>query len=201
MEGDPANVRVLYDAGVRMISFSHFVDTDLGGSAHGETKGGLTPLGRRTLDEMAKLSIIFDLAHASPALIDDALKDWKGALVVSHTGVRGTCDNQRNLSDDQLRALSARGALIGIGFWSVATCGSDADAIARAVAYAVKIAGPRAVALGSDFDGAVAMPFDATAYPSVAAALARAGISPDVAALVMGGNARRFMLEHLPSAH
>jgi len=200
LEGDPGNVRALFDAGVRMISFSHFVDTDLGGYAHGEARGGLTPLGRAVLAEMSKYGIILDLAHASPALIDDALKEWKGPLMVSHTGVRGTCDNQRNLSDDQLRALSARGALIGIGFWSVATCGDDADAIARAAAHAVKVAGPRAVALGSDFDGAVTAPFDATGFPLIAAALARQGLSADEVSLVMGGNARRFMLEHLPSA-
>jgi len=199
IEGDPANVRVLYDAGIRMISFSHFVDTDLGGYAHGTSKGGLTPLGRDVLAEMSKLGIIFDLAHASPSLIDDALKEWKGPLVVSHTGVRGTCDNQRNLSDEQLRMLSARGALIGIGFWAVATCGDDADAVARAVVHAIKVAGPRSVALGSDFDGAVTMPFDATGFPLVAAALSRAGLSADEVARVMGGNTRDFMLRHLPS--
>ena len=54
-------------------------------------------------------------------------------VVVSHTGVRGTCDNRRNLSDAQLRAIAATGGVVGIGFWDTAVCGDDARAIARAI--------------------------------------------------------------------
>ncbi|MGS7457371.1 membrane dipeptidase, partial [Mycobacterium tuberculosis] len=81
-------------------------------------------------------------------------------VVVSHTGVRGTCDNQRNLSDEQLRAIAKTGGVIGIGFWDTAVCGEDARSIARAVRHAANVIGSDAVALGSDFDGAVKVPFD-----------------------------------------
>src|SRR5690606_39505517 len=54
------------------------------------------------------LHILADLAHASPTMIDDILAIATRPVVVSHTGVRGTCDNNRNLSDEHLRAIAAR---------------------------------------------------------------------------------------------
>lgn len=197
-EDGPEGIRALHAAGFRMASLAHFSDTALGGSAHGQSKGGLTPRGRETLAEMARLGMILDLAHASPALYDEALATWKGPVVVSHGGAKGTCDNPRNLSDAQLRALAARGGLIGIGFWPTATCGTDLASIARAIAYAVSVAGKDVVALGSDFDGSVTTPLDAAGLPALAAELARAGLTPAAVEAVMGGNARRFLLASLP---
>jgi microsomal dipeptidase-like Zn-dependent dipeptidase len=195
----PAAVRALHGAGYRMMSLSHFTDTPLGGSAHGAEKGGLTDAGRAVLGEMARLGIILDLAHASPALFDEALREWKGPVVVSHAGVKATCDSPRNLSDAQLKALAARGGLIGVGLWPSATCGADLASAARAIAHAVKVAGPKAVALGTDFDGAVSAPIDAAGLPRLAEELARAGLSKGDADCVMGGNARRYLSEALPA--
>lgn len=194
----PAAVRALHAAGYRMMSLSHFVDNELGGSAHGTGRGGLTDAGRAVLAEMARLGVILDLAHASPALFDDALREWKGPLVVSHAGVKATCDSPRNLSDAQLKAVAARGGLVGIGLWPSATCGRDLPSAARAIVHAVKVAGPKAVALGTDFDGAVSAPIDAAGLPRLAEELARAGLPKGDADCVMGGNARRFLSEKLP---
>lgn len=52
LEGDPANVDVLFDAGYRMMSAAHFFDTEMGGSAHGVEKGGLTDKGRDMVKRM-----------------------------------------------------------------------------------------------------------------------------------------------------
>ncbi|MBI4345992.1 MAG: membrane dipeptidase [Elusimicrobia bacterium] len=198
LEGNPANVRVLHDAGFRILSLSHFVDNEFGGSAHGEGRGGLTPTGKAVLAEMSRAGMILDLAHASERLFDDALASWRGPVVVSHAGPRALCDNPCNLTDSQLRAIAGRDGLVGVGFWPAATCGEDAAAAARALRHAVRIAGPDAVSLGSDFDGGVAQPFDARGLPALAAELARAGLSSSQIDRVMGGNLRRFLLRHLP---
>lgn len=199
LEGSPANVAVLFDAGFRMFSLSHFVDTDLAGSAHGETRGGLSPAGRAVLAEMEKRGVILDLAHGSAALFDEALKEWPGPVLVSHTGVRATCDNARNLTDGQLKAVARRGGIIGIGFWKQATCGEGLAAVAGAVVHAVQVAGPKAISLGSDFDGAVTEPSDVTGLPALAAELKKHGLTDGQVAGVMGENARRFLLENLPA--
>jgi len=111
--------------------------------------------------------------------------------------VKGTCDNVRNLSDDQLRRIAATGGVIGIGFWETAVCGPDERAIAAAIGHAVRVAGVDHVGLGSDFDGAVSTPFDASGLPRLTQALLQAGLSADEIAKVMGGNVARLLSEQL----
>ena len=137
--------------------------------------------------------MIVDVAHASFATIDDVLAIATRPVVASHTGVRGVADNSRNLSDDHLRGIAATGGLIGIGFWPTACGGDDAEAIARSIKYATNVAGVEHVALGSDFDGGVQTPFDATGMVQVTDALLLAGFKDDEIAKVMGGNAIRVL--------
>lgn len=198
LSGSLVNLDRLFDAGVRMMAPTHFFDTAVGGSAHGESGGGLTPLGREWVTRMEAKKMLIDLAHASPRTFDDVLRMATRPMVVSHTGVRGTCDNQRNLSDAQLAAISARGGVIGIGVWETAVCGNDAHAIARAIAHAVNVAGFEHVALGSDFDGAVEAPFDATGLPQITQAMLDLGLDRTVIEGVMGGNLRRLLQASLP---
>lgn len=198
LEDDLRNVDVLYDAGFRMMAPAHFFDTGIGGSAHGAKKGGLTPLGRAWVAKLEEKRILIDLAHASPRTFDDVVRLARRPVVVSHTGVKATCDSVRNLDDDQLRAVAATGGLVGIGFWPEAVCGRDAAAIARAIRHAVDVIGVAHVALGSDFDGAVRAPFDVTGVPLIAAELRRQGLDEASIRAIFGGNALRVLGAALP---
>jgi membrane dipeptidase len=198
LEGDPANVDALFDAGYRMMSAAHFFDTEMGGSAHGVDKGGLTDDGREMIRRMEAKKMIVDLSHGSAAQVADVLAMATRPTVVSHTGVKGTCDNTRNLSDEQLRAIAANGGLVGLGFWETAVCGAEAAAIARAQRYTADLIGIDHLALGSDFDGAVETPFDASGLVKVTEAMLAAGFTNDEIGKAMGGNQIRFLLENLP---
>ena len=198
LEGQLENVQVLFDAGFRMMAPSHFFDTQVAGSAHGVKKGGLTGFGRLVLTEMERLGMIVDLAHASSETIDDVLAFATKAVLVSHTGVRATCDNIRNLSDRHLRDIAKTGGVIGIAYFRQATCGNDIKSIVNAIKHAVKIAGIQHVALGSDFDGAVTTPFDTAGLIELTDALLSAGFYEDEVELIMGGNVKRILLEILP---
>lgn len=198
LDGSVANVDALFDAGFRMMAPTHFFDNDLAGSAHGVEKGGLTEKGREMIRRMEEKRMIVDLAHASAKTIDDALAIATRPILVSHTGVKGTCDNARNLSDDQIRAIAARGGVIGIGYWDTAVCGADAQAIARAIRHVVNLVGASHVALGSDFDGAVTTPFDTTGLVQITDALIGEGFTDSEIELIMGGNVLRFLRENLP---
>jgi microsomal dipeptidase-like Zn-dependent dipeptidase len=142
--------------------------------------------------------MIVDLAHASPQTIDDVLKIATRPLVVSHTGVKATCNNNRNLSDSQIRGVAANGGLIGIGYWSIATCGNDAKAIVHAMRHVADLVGVDHLALGSDFDGAVDEPFDTTGLITITDELLAQGFTDDQIRQIMGGNVLSFLQANLP---
>jgi len=200
LDGDPANVDVVADLGIRMISPSHFFDTGFGGSAHGIEQGGLTAAGRDMIRRMEARGVILDVAHASARTIDDALEVATRPVVASHTGVRGIIDNSRNLTDAQLRGIAATGGLVGIGFWPTACGGDDVSWIARSIAYTVERIGIDHVALGSDWDGAVQVPFDAANVVRLTDALLEAGLDEAGIRAVMGENVLRVLAEALPPA-
>ncbi len=193
LEGDPARLERLHAAGFRLAGVAHFADNAFAGAAWGRARGGLTPAGRALLRRLEERGWVVDLAHASPATVDDVLALATRPVLVSHTGVRGTCDGARNLDDARLRRVAARGGLVGIGLFPFATCGRDLAAAARALRHARDVAGIEALAIGSDFDGAVRTPIDAAGMPALTAALLDAGFSEDEVRAVMGGNARRFL--------
>ena len=198
LDQDLANIDALFDAGFRMMAPTHFFDNDLAGSAHGVEKGGLTQKGREMVRRMEAKRMIIDLAHASGKTIEDVLAIATRPVVVSHTGVRGTCDNTRNLSDEQIRAIARTGGVIGIGYWDTAVCGQDAGAIARAIRHTANLVGVDHVALGSDYDGAIPAPFDTTGVVQITDALLAQGFSESDIEKIMGGNVIRLLLANLP---
>ena len=198
LDGDLSNIQRLYDAGLRMMSLQHFFDNKLGGSLHGESNAGLTEFGRQAVLEMDALGIMIDVSHSSPQVVDDVLNLIDSPLIVSHTGFKGHCDRKRNISDALIARIAERGGLIGVGFWSEAVCGEDVAAIADAIAYGINNFGVDAVALGSDWDGAVTTPIDASDLAYLTSALINRGLAPEEIRAVMGGNTIRYFLEHLP---
>jgi len=193
LEGKAANLDVLYAAGFRMAGLAHFFDNDVAGSMHGMVKGGLTPLGRQVVADMEKRGMIVDLAHASPKAFAETLAMATRPVVVSHGGVKATCDTTRNLSDDQLRALAANGGVIGIGYWDAAVCTPTPAATAAAIKHVRDLVGIDHVGLGSDFDGGTTTGLDTSELGAITQALLDLGFSDTEIAAVMGGNVVRIL--------
>lgn len=200
LEGDAENLQVMYDAGFRMMSATHFFDNELGGSAHGESGEGLSEFGREIFEQFESKNILIDIAHISPAMIDDILEIATKPIVVSHTGVKGTCENSRNISDEHIKGIAKIGGVIGIGLWETAVCGTDATATAKACRYVADLVGVEHVAIGSDFDGAIKPPFDITGFPLITQALMEEGFSDEEIAKIMGENTLRVLRATLPAA-
>lgn len=198
LNDDIRNLDAFYQAGVRYIGLTHFFDNAWGGSAHGIKKGGLTDKGRNLIRRMDSLKILIDLAHASPQTIDEIFALTSSPVLISHTGVKGICNNTRNLSDAHLLEIGRRNGLVGIGLWETAVCGTDAAATAKSIRYVADKIGVDKVALGSDFDGAITAHFDVTGLPLIVDALLREGFSKDDIFRIMGGNIRDFFLRNLP---
>ncbi|SHF71188.1 Zn-dependent dipeptidase, dipeptidase homolog [Arenibacter palladensis] len=197
LEGNLDNLQNLYYEGVRMMAPTHFFDNELGGSAHGISGAGLTDFGREVIHEMNRLGVIIDLAHVSPKMIDEILDLTTRPVLVSHTGVKGTKDSPRNISDHHINRIAASGGLIGIGFFRGAIKG-EIKHIVEAMKYVRDLVGIEHVALGSDFDGAATTPIDVTGLPFIVQELMNQGFSESEIRAIMGENVRRFLMGQLP---
>ena len=199
LEGDLNNVDRLFNKGFRIIGFTHFFDNELGGSAHGINKQGISNFGLEVLKRMEALGILVDISHASPRLIDDIIKHSTRPVIASHTGIKAICDTSpRNLNDQQIKQVAQSGGLIGIGFWPAAICSRDVSGIIKSIKYVADLVGINHVALGSDFDGSVHTPFDAANINTVTAALIENNFSESEIRKIMGENVINLLLRTLP---
>ncbi|WP_427452496.1 dipeptidase [Litorimonas sp. WD9-15] len=200
LEGEIANIARLKAEGYRAMGLQHFFDNELGGSMHGTSQTGLTEFGRDAVLEMRAQGIIIDVAHSSRAVVRDVLELTKDPIFVSHGGTIAHCPRtaNRNLPDDILKQIAARGGIIGIGYFNGAICDISPDGIADAIIDAATLLGPDAVALGSDFDGTVTTSLDTSELAAITDALLRRGMNRENIRKIMGGNARRFFVENLP---
>ncbi|MBX3506029.1 MAG: dipeptidase [Parvibaculum sp.] len=199
LEGDIANVERLHAAGYRLMGLHHFFDNELGGSFHGITGAGLSDFGKEALREMERLGITIDVAHSSPAVVEDVLAIATKPIVLSHTGLRGACDSPRNLEDDLARRIAEKGGIIGIGYWEGAVCDSSPANIVRAIRYAIDLLGVDHVGLGSDYDGAVRTDFDTSEIAVLTEEMRKADFTEEEIFKVMGGNVIRLFRENLPA--
>jgi len=198
LEGKLENLEEFHQAGFRMLAPTHFFDNEMGGSAHGISKAGLTEFGRSVIKRMEASGLLVDVAHASPKMLDDILSLAAKPVIASHTGVKGTCDSPRNLSDAHLRGIASTGGVVGIGLWEGAVCGGDVQATVKAMRYTANLVGIEHVALGSDFDGAIRAPIDASNMAQITQALSEEGFTSEEIYKIMGGNVLRVLLEALP---
>ncbi len=193
LEGKAENLDRLYAAGFRMAGLAHFFDNELAGSMHGVKKGGLTPFGLEVAGRMEDKGMIIDIAHLSHAGVAQLLAVARRPVVSSHGGAQATCKVNRNLTDDEIRALAKTGGIVGIGYWDAAVCDTSPRAAARAMKHVRDLVGIAHVALGSDYDGATTVRFDTSQLVQVTQALLDEGFTPDEVRAVMGGNALRVI--------
>ena len=201
LEADLENIARLKVEGYRAMGLQHFFDNALGGSMHGRSQAGLTEFGRTAVLEMGRQGILVDVAHSSAQTVRDVLALTPEPIFISHGGTVAHCPRtaNRNLPDDILKQIAARGGIIGIGYFSGAICDISPKGIADAIIDAVDLLGINAVALGSDFDGTVRTSLDTSELAVITDALLRAGMAERDIAKVMGENARVFFTANLPS--
>ena len=156
---DIKNVKKYKDMGVQYMTLSHSYDNDICNSSSNtaDASKGLTPFGRKVVKEMNKVGMMIDVSHVSEGTFWDVMKLSKDPVFASHSSVRALCDHDRNLTDDQLRALAKNGGVIQIciygGYLNENEKEASVDDVVRHIDHAVKVAGIDHVGIGSDFDG------------------------------------------------
>lgn len=197
LEGKLENLEKAYEAGVRLIGPMHFFDNEMGGSAHGMSGDGLTDFGKQVIKRMNELNMIIDLAHVSPKMYNDILDYSEKPVMVSHTGIRAIVNSPRNVSDEQIKKLAAKGGIVGIAFFDMVVGDDEIKGIVASMKRVKNLVGIEHVALGSDYDGSVAVPFDITGFPIIVEALIQDGFTKDEIRAIMGENVKRFLLDIL----
>jgi microsomal dipeptidase-like Zn-dependent dipeptidase len=198
LEGDLANLDRLDILGLRVVGLTHFFDNRLGGSLHGVSGEGLSPFGRDVVREAGRRRMIVDVAHASPAMVEEVLALSERPVILSHGGFKGVCDSARNLEDSLMIKLAEHGALIGVGFWEGAVCDYSPQGVVAAIRYGIDLLGVDHIALGSDYDGATRVLFDAGELAVLTQTMLDAGFGDEEIRKVMGENAVNFFLAQLP---
>jgi membrane dipeptidase len=154
---DLALLRVFYELGLRSLCLTHVRRNAAGDgglfAASGSPRGGLTPFGRDVIRECEKLGIIIDLAHISPAGFDDIIEMTTKPVIISHTNARKYYDIERNVTDDQIKAIGARGGVIGINAVLVSPHKEEAtlDRYIDHIEHVRDLIGIDGVAIGFDF--------------------------------------------------
>ncbi|WP_416307676.1 dipeptidase [Neptunicella sp. SCSIO 80796] len=200
LEGDIANLDKLYQHGFRMIGLQHFFDNRLGGSLHGLSQSGLTEFGRQVVAKLNDKQMIIDVAHSSAKVVEEVLELSRRPIVVSHTGLYGVCPTARNLPDQLMQQVAAKGGLIALGYWQAAACDISPQGIAKMIKYGIDLVGEDHIALGSDFDGAVETRIDSSEIATLTQELLALNVTKMQIRKVMGENSVKFLQQWLPKA-
>jgi membrane dipeptidase len=110
-------VRIFADLGVRYMTLSHFYNDEWADSSTDKpAHNGLTDFGKDVVREMNRQGMMVDISHVSDKTFYDALEVSKAPLIASHSSCRAICNHVRNMSDDMIKALAAKGGVIQINY-------------------------------------------------------------------------------------
>jgi membrane dipeptidase len=110
-------LRMFGDLGVRYMTLSHFYNDEWADSSTDKpAHNGLTDFGKQIVTEMNRQGIMVDISHVSDKTFYDALEISKAPLIASHSSCRALCNHVRDMSDDMIKALAAKGGVIQINY-------------------------------------------------------------------------------------
>ena len=134
---DAGNVEVFAKLGVRMLGLTHMLNNDVADSStdpRGAEWGGLSPLGREMVAEANRLGLVLDASHASDDTLRDLLELSRAPVVLSHSGPRAVADHPRNVGDELLGALAAKGGVLQINALPISLVNAPGNARTAAIA-------------------------------------------------------------------
>jgi len=160
--GDPRLLDSFYRQGVRLLTLTHSRRNSVGeGSSLSSTDdvlgrrtpGGLSRTGIEVVERAAELGVVVDVSHLNDPGVADVLSVTTDPVVASHSNCRSVCDHPRNLTDDQISAISETGGVVcitAVGSYLAQKDPTLAD-LCDHVEHAVDVAGVEHVGLGFDF--------------------------------------------------
>lgn len=156
IENDLLLLRALYEQGLRVMEMTYQKANLLADGCGDPRGGGLTAFGKQAVAEMNRLGIAIDLSHASDRTMVETIAESSQPVFFSHSNARGRVNHVRNVPDETLRELVARGGVCGISAYSAflkeggGESGTDLTDYVAMVDYVVDLIGIDHVAMGFD---------------------------------------------------
>jgi len=206
---DPAEAQWWFDAGVRIVGLAWRATRYAGGT--GEA-GPLTPQGVELVAAMDRLGIIHDVSHLAEQSFWQLLEQSVGPVMASHSNCRAIIPTDRHLSDQMIRALAARGGVIGVNLFDKfllppeqhGSRRATLDDVVRHIEHLASVMGhTRQIGLGSDMDGGFGrehLPRELTTaadLPRLFEHLSARGFSREQVEGMAAGNWLEFFARHL----
>jgi membrane dipeptidase len=199
IDGDLDLLHVYHEMGVRSMGLTWMYRNTVAEGNWEDTGAGVSAFGRQAIREMNQLRWLVDIAHATEKTFWDALDASDAPPICSHTSCRALVKDfhthapSRYLSDEQMKALAAKGGVLGIFFSAnreLDDDDADAASLARFIAHAASVCGAEHVGLGSDYDGGFPPHGleDVRGLPNLTSALIDLGFSDDEVIGILGGN-------------
>jgi membrane dipeptidase len=153
LDGKVERIEIFRNLGVRVMQLSYNGKSPFGAGVLEPNAGGLTPAGQEAVKKMNALGVAIDLSHANPKTTADAMAASVKPVVISHAGCSAVHAHPRNKTDEQIRALAAKGGVMGIydlPFLAASPKQPTVDDYMAHLEHALKVAGEDHVGVGSD---------------------------------------------------
>ncbi|MGB9867554.1 MAG: dipeptidase [Bacillota bacterium] len=151
--GLPALLDLLCMIGVQMVSLTWNERNGLAAGVGCKAPVGLTRAGKHTIRELGNLGILLDVSHLNERAFWDAMDEARGPVLASHSNCKSLCDVDRNLNDDQIRAIARSGGIIGVNAWPefVDPREPTIERFVDHIEHIASLVGSSRVSLGLDF--------------------------------------------------
>ena len=144
-----------YELGFRHASLTWNEENDLATGIKGDKNRGLTDVGIEAIKKMENLGMIIDVSHANEKTFWDIYNNSKKTIIASHSNAKSLCKHDRNLTDEQIKAIAERDGVIGInaykGFVAIDPARQNLQRFVDHIEYIISLVGIKHVALGFDF--------------------------------------------------
>ena len=196
---DIKNVERYKSMGVVYMTLCHNGDNDICDSARGAAEhGGLSAFGRDVVREMNRVGMIIDLSHAAESTFWQVLELSEKPVVCSHSSCKALCNHPRNLTDEQIKAIAAKGGVVQVTMYEGFLCeegGATLNDFMAHLEHAIAVAGIDHVGIGTDFDGdgAVAGCSSASQLNNITRELLRRGYTANDIEKIWGANWLRVL--------
>lgn len=156
---DIRNVEHYARRGVVYMTLSHMYDNAIcHSSTHSaDTTLGLTPFGREVVKEMNRCGILVDVSHTSSGTFWDCIELSSAPIICSHSGAKAIFPHDRNITDDQLRALAAKDGLVMVyivpDYMNPQKANATIEDFMEHLLHCIQVAGVDHVGISCDFDG------------------------------------------------